>query len=111
MTWRRGDLVSVLAAGEYTAKARPALIVQSSEAVALRDSVTVCLLTGELIEAPAFRVRIKPERDNGLRKTSDVMIDKLITIPKSAIVGSAFGKLSLAQLKDVDRALRFWLNL
>jgi mRNA interferase MazF len=66
MSLRRGDLVSVAAKGPYTGKPRPALIVQASESLPYRDSVTICLLTSELIEAPLFRVRVGPGRANGL---------------------------------------------
>jgi mRNA interferase MazF len=111
MTLARGDLVSVRARGAYTEEPRPALVVQSTDAVALRESVTICLLTGELIEASSFRIRILPDASNGLRKPSDVMIDKVLTVPKSTLGTRAFGKLSAARMADVDRALRFWLGL
>jgi hypothetical protein len=44
MTLRRGDLVTVAAKGSYTAK-RPALVIQATETLPYRDSVTLCLLT------------------------------------------------------------------
>ncbi len=66
MSLRRGDLVTVAAKGPYTAKPRPALVVQASETLPYRDSVTVCLLTADLIDAPLFRVRIEPAAANGL---------------------------------------------
>jgi mRNA interferase MazF len=43
MTLRRGDLVTVAAKGDYTGKPRPALVIQASETLPYRDSVTVCL--------------------------------------------------------------------
>ena len=60
MTLRRGDLVTVAAKGPYTSKPRPALVVQANETLPYRESVTVCLLTTELLNAPIFRVRIEP---------------------------------------------------
>lgn len=45
MSLRRGDLVTVAAKGPYTAKPRPALVIQAAETLPYRDSVTVCLLT------------------------------------------------------------------
>jgi len=51
MSWRRGDLVTVAAKGHYTGKPRPALVVQATETLPYRDSVTVCLLTADVIEA------------------------------------------------------------
>lgn len=111
MTLRRGDLVTVAAKGSYTAKPRPALVIQATETLAYRDSVTLCLLTADLIEAPLFRVRIEPGAANGLRQVSDVMADKVLTVPRSAVSPKPFGRLTATDLARVDTALRFWLGL
>ncbi len=111
MSLRRGDLVTVAAKGPYTAKPRPALVVQASETLPHRDSVTLCLLTADLIDAPLFRVRIEPDAANGLREPSDVMADKVLTVPRSVVSPEAFGRLGEAELERVDQALRFWLGL
>ncbi|MBI1942625.1 MAG: type II toxin-antitoxin system PemK/MazF family toxin [Betaproteobacteria bacterium] len=50
---RRGDLVTVAVKGPYTGKPRPALVVQTSETLPYRDSVTVCLLTADLARVDA----------------------------------------------------------
>lgn len=111
MSLSRGDLVTVAAKGPYTGKPRPALIVQASESLPYRDSVTICLLTSELIEAPLFRVRIKPAPANGLRQVSDVMIDKVVTVPRELLSAKPMGHLAPAEMQRVDAALRFWLSL
>lgn len=82
----RGDLVTVAAKGPYTGKPRPALIVQTGESLPYRDSVTICLLTSDLIEAPLFRVRIEPGPANGLGRVSDVMVDKIVSVPQRAAI-------------------------
>lgn len=111
MTLRRGDLVNVAAKGPYTAKPRPALVIQASETLPYRDSVPIGLFTTELVDASLFRVRIQPTRGNALSKPSDVMADKVLTVPKTVISEKAFGKLSNTDLDRVDAALRFWLSL
>lgn len=111
MTLRRGDLVTVAAKGSYTAKPRPALVIQATETLAYRDSVTICLLTADLIDAPLLRVRIEPAAANGLRQVSDVMADKILTVPRSAVSPKPFGRLTAIDLARVDTALRFWLGL
>lgn len=111
MILRRGDLVTVAAKGPYTAKPRPALVVQANETLPYRDSVTVCLLTAELIDAPLFRVRLEPGPENGLRESSDVMADKVLTLPRSVLSAKPFGRLDASELERVDGALRFWLGL
>lgn len=111
MSLRRGDLVTVAAKGPYTSKPRPALVIQASETLPYRDSVTVCLLTADLIDAPLFRVRVEPAAANGLAQPSDVMADKVLTVPREVLSAKAFGRLSAAELDRVDAALRFWLGL
>ncbi len=97
--------------GPYTGKPRPAVVVQATAAVEHRDSVTVCLLTSEQIGAPAFRVRVRRSKWNGLAADSDVMVDKIVTIPKPAIQPASLGRLSPREIEDLNRALRFWLAL
>lgn len=111
MSLRRGDLVTVAAKGPYTGKPRPALIVQASESLPYRDSVTICLLTSELIEAPLFRVRIEPSPANGLGQVSAVMADKIVTVPRELLSAKPMGHLAAADMERVDAALRFWLSL
>lgn len=107
---RRGDLIAVAVKGEYLGKPRPALIVQADELIALRDSISLCPLTSELVGA-AFRVRIERSTLNGLQRTSDVMADKILTVSKSRIQGAPFGRVTEAQLQRVSDALREWLGL
>lgn len=111
MNYRRGSLVWVAAKGPYTSKPRPAVVVQSTVAAQYRDSITVCLLTSELIDAPAFRVRVKKSRWNQLETDSDVMIDKIVTVPKDAVEESRIGRLSPRDIARMNAALRFWLSL
>jgi len=111
MSLRRGDLVTVAAKGPYTGKPRPALIVQASESLPYRDSVTICLLTSALIEAPLFRVRIEPGRATGLNQVSDVMADKIVTVPRELLSPEPLGHLAAADMERVDAALRLWLSL
>jgi mRNA interferase MazF len=111
MRLRRGDLVWVAVKGPYTGKPRPAVVVQATAAVEFRDSLTVCLLTSERIDAPAFRVRVRRSKWNTLATDSDAMIDKIVTIPKDAIQPGSAGRLSPSEIARMNRALRFWLAL
>jgi len=73
--------------------------------------VTICLLTAALIDAPLFRVRVEPAPANGPSERSDVMADKVLTVPRSVLSAKPFGRLGAAELERVDAALRFWLGL
>jgi mRNA interferase MazF len=52
---KRGDVVTVAAAGDY-GKPRPAVIVQTDALPAAHASVVVCQMTSEWSDAPDFRV-------------------------------------------------------
>ncbi len=104
----RGDLVTVAARGHYAGKPRPALIVQS-DLFAELGSVAVCLLTSERIDAPLFRLDLEPDV-TGLERPCQVMIDKIVTVPRSAI-GYRIGALGRDDLLRVDRALALFLGI
>jgi mRNA interferase MazF len=98
---RRGDFVRVSLQGDY-GKPRPALVIQSDLLTGL-GSVVVCPVTSEIRDA-AFRVTVEPSPANGLRTLSQVMVDKLSTLPRSKL-GEPFGQLDAGRLKAVERAL------
>ncbi len=98
---QRGDLVTISLPGAF-GKPRPALVIQSDLLAAL-ESVILCPITSELRNA-AFRVTLEPSPANGLRALSQVMTDKLSTLPR-AKVSAPFGRLDDERMKAVDRAL------
>jgi mRNA interferase MazF len=106
---RRGDLVTVAAAGDY-GKPRPAVIVQTDAFPESHASVVVCQMTSELTDAPAFRVTIDPSPENGLRARSQVMADKPVTIRRER-VGRSIGRLGVADVARLDVALAFVMGL
>jgi mRNA interferase MazF len=105
---KRGDLVTIAVSGDY-GKPRPALVVQD-DAFAELSAVTVLRLTSELNDWSLFRVTIEPTPENGLRKPSQVMIDRGIALPRSK-VGPAFGQLSTDDMMAVSQALYRFLGL
>ena len=66
---KRGDVVTVAAAGDY-GKPRPAVIVQTDALPETHASVVICQMTSEIVDAPDFRVTIDPTKRNGLRVRS-----------------------------------------
>jgi len=98
---QRGDLVTVSLQGHY-GKPRPALIVQSDLLTDL-ESVVLCPVTSDLRNA-VFRVTVEPNPANGLRTLSQIMVDKLSTLPRTKI-SEPFGRLDEERMKAVDRAL------
>ena len=106
---RRGDVVTVAAAGDYR-KPRPAVIVQTDAFPASHASVIVCQLTSDLVNAPDFRVTIEPTPENGLRRTSQVMADKPVTIRRDR-VGQTIGRLGSQDMARLGIALAFVFGL
>ena len=106
---RRGDLVTVAAAGDY-GKPRPAVVIQTDAFPESHASVVVCQLTSELVDAPDFRVTIEPGPENGLRLKSQVMVDKPVTIRRERI-GQKIGRLGNQDMARLGVALAFVLGL
>ena len=104
----RGDVVAVVLPGAY-GKPRPALIVQS-DLFAETPSVTLCPLTSTLRAAPLLRISVAPTATNGLREPSQIMIDKLVTVPREKI-GGTIGRLEDTIMVQVGRAITVFLGL
>ncbi len=105
---KRGELW-IATGGVYASKPRPALIIQD-DVFEATESLTVLPLTSTLQDAALLRIRIAPGGVTGLEVTSDVMIDKLTTIPRRN-ARSRIGRLTSPQLLEVDRALMVFLGL
>lgn len=104
----RGEIWSIAAPG-YASKPRPALVIQD-DLFAQTDSVTVLLLTSTLVDAPLLRIRIPATATTGIERDSDVMIDELVTVRRSAL-GARIGRVSSQQLVEVERALVVFLGI
>jgi len=98
---KRGGLFTVSLPVDY-GKPRPALVIQNDLLNEL-DSLVLCPVSSDLRTAD-FRVTVEPSAVNGLRQTSQVMVDKLSTLPRSK-VGETFGRLEIEKMRAVDRAM------
>lgn len=107
---KRGAIVVVAARGAYTGKPRPALVVQSDLFNPTHASVTLCPITSDCVDAPLFRLTLAPGPRTGLEKVSQVMIDKIVSVPRGAIRGE-IGQCDTRELEAVDDGLRRWLDL
>ncbi|WP_169979803.1 type II toxin-antitoxin system PemK/MazF family toxin [Tautonia rosea] len=106
---KRGDIVLAVAPGDY-GKPRPAVIVQSDLFNPTHASLLVCLLTSESIEAPLFRLTLSPSRENGLLSPSQIMVDKLLALPRGRI-RERIGTLDDETLLRLNRSLALMLGL
>lgn len=105
---RRGDLVTVAAPGDY-GKPRPALVIQSDLFDEL-PSVTLCLVTSALRDAPIFRITVDPSPANGLQRVSQIQVDKIMTVARER-AGGVIGRLDDATLLKVNRSLAVFVGI
>ena len=106
---KRGDIAIAALSGDY-GKTRPVVIVQNDRLSELRDSVLVCPCTSELHDAPLFRVDVPADQGTGLGRESQIMVDKVMAIPRKRL-RDPIGRVSGTALSDVNRALAFVLAL
>lgn len=105
---KRGDLLTVALQGDY-GKPRPALIVQS-DLFNKHPSMAILPVTSEIRDAPLVRFTVEPSKNNGLIKTSQIMIDKIQAVPKDKL-NKPFGKITDAELLEIERLLALFLGI
>ncbi len=84
-------------------KPRPALVLQSNLYAELDSIVVVPITTDLRNDAPLFRLAVDPTAENGLRKPSQLMVDKVSAVVKARIdrkIGHADGPL-MAQVSTM----------
>lgn len=106
---RRGEIWTAAAGTAYVGKPRPVAIVQDDRFDAT-DSVTVCAFTTDPTDAPLFRLRIEPDKANGLREPCSLMVDKIATVPRSKL-GEQVGRLNDEEMVRLGRAILVFFGL
>jgi len=106
---RRGDIVTVAFQGDF-GKPRPALIIQSDVFNETHATVTVLLMSSEIVDAPLFRITVVPTPENRLEKISQIQVDKIMTIRRDRI-GAVIGRVDDDTLVGVNRALAVWIGI
>lgn len=104
---KRGEIWTVSGGKDYAGKPRPVVIVQDDRFDAT-DSITVCAFTTDPTEAPLFRLVVEANERNGLRSTCRLMVDKLVTVPKTRI-GTHIGRLDKEDIIRLQRAMIVFL--
>lgn len=106
---KRGEIWTSASGAGYGGKPCPVVIVQHDH-FAFLESVTFCGFTRDPTDVPLFRVAIQPSKSNGLEFPSRIMVDKILTTPKSKL-GYRIGQLSDADVARLNEALRMFLGL
>lgn len=105
----RGDLAIAAAPGDY-GKPRPVLILQSDKFHETASVIVALITTDQRPSAALFRKAILPSDQNGLREASDVMLDKLVTFPRSKIK-KVIGHLPSTEMAEINAALALLLGI
>ena len=105
----RGEIWTSASATDYGGKPRPVVIIQHEHFNYL-DSVTFCGLTRDPTDTPLFRVAIEPTPSNGLEFPSRIMVDKILTTPKTKL-GYQIGQLDQRDVARLNQALAIFLGL
>lgn len=107
---KRGDIVIVAAPGDY-GKPRPAVVIQTDALTELGSrSIALCLMSSLPLKAPLFRIGLEPTEFNGLKKSSQIMVEKLFTVPREKIV-QIIGRLTDDEIVQLNRTLSFVIGL
>jgi mRNA interferase MazF len=109
LSLKRGDVVVGVASRDY-GRPRPAVVVQNDFFNETHAGITLCPITSHLVDAPLFRIPVEPGAGTGLRIASQVMVDKVLSVPRERIAKRA-GHLPAAVLRLVDEALELWLGI
>ena len=106
---KRGDVVLVVVPGDY-GKPRPAVVVQTDLVNDTHSNIVVCPITSHLQDAELFRLTLEPSSDNGLQKTSQIMVDKIVAVRRDKI-REGIGNLDEKQMVRLESSLALWLGL
>src|SRR3981189_1320552 len=106
---KRGEIWTVAGGKDYAGKARPVVIVQD-DSFDGTASITICAFTTDETDAPLFRLPIEPNERNGLRVACRLMVDKIITVPKSK-AGAHLGRLDDEDVLPLNQAVGGFLAL
>jgi mRNA interferase MazF len=106
---KRGEVWTAAGGSGYAGKPRPVVVIQDDRFDAT-DSVTVCAFTTDPTDAPLIRLSIESTPLNGLRESSQLIVDKLTTVQRSRL-GTRVGRLSDEDMVRLGRAVIVFLGL
>lgn len=72
--------------------------------------VSMLHVTSTLVASPLLRTTVQPSIENGLQKTSQVMVDKAMTVKRDKI-GMPLGHIDASAMIEVERCLAVFLGI
>lgn len=74
------------------------------------SSTIVALMTSAPVDAPLLRLTVPANEETGLRTTSQVQVNRILTLPV-AKVGQTIGRLNDRQMVELNRLLAVVIGL
>jgi mRNA interferase MazF len=105
---KRGEIWTLAGGPDYAGKPRPCVVLQS-DVFTETASLTICTVTSDPTAA-TFRIPVQPSPLNGLEKPSQLMADKVTTVPKAKL-GRMIGRLDQNDLQQLGQAVLVFLGL
>ncbi len=107
---RKGDVVIVPGGPDY-GKVRPAIVVQADAVTRVWNSLIVCPLSSHSTDVETFaRISLEPSPENGLRLSSQIMVDKITTYPLDRVRGP-IGRIDDKSIEALNVSLVLLLGL
>jgi mRNA interferase MazF len=89
---------------------RPGIVVQGDELIADFSTILICPVSSDLQDGLLLRPLIEPAAENGLRRRSQIMTDKLVALHRDRI-RRVIGRIDAETSEKLDRALLLVLGL
>jgi mRNA interferase MazF len=105
---KRGDVVVAVAPGAM-GKPRPFVVIQANQ-FGEHPTISLLMVTSTVVSAPLFRITVDPSTGNGLRRVSQIAVDKIVTLPREK-VDHVIGRIDPDAMTRVTRALAAWLGI
>ena len=105
---KRGD-IAIVVHGEF-GRPRPVVVVQSDELGPRSTTVLTCPITSDVTEKLPIRPTVEPKAENGLRLQSQIMTDKMLSVPRQR-VRRVIGTIDAETRHRLDTALLLVLGL
>lgn len=106
---KRGEVWTAAGGKHYASKPRPVLVIQDDRFDAT-DSITICPVTSDPSEIPLLRIPVGSEQTTGLSQPSNIMVDKVTTMPRSKL-GEHIGIVSDTTMLALSRAMIVFLGI
>lgn len=107
---KRGDIYFVAGGAGPAEKPRPCVIIQRSSTLDDSPKVTVCPITSHIRVASPIRPLVHPTVQNGLVQVSQIEVDWMFTYRAERLL-KRIGEIDETTMRQVDEALRRWLDL